>query len=294
VQPFQGAKKSVRSRLDGQVLLGNDRAVRLEPAPSLARFMEAPLGCFWPGDSFFYWCASPTLYGFSLWGRPGAADLEKLCAALLVELTPGAQPHRSLVDASLVEEVDPAAFEVLQRYVKQHREALSKRVTKLALVRPAGLVGAVVAGFYAVLDSPYPTQAFTEVGPALEWLEVEPSVGELISERRAALSGVSPLVGQLRAVFAALGPRSEVAEVAKQLSLSPRTLQRRLEALGTSFQKEHLTHRLRAAQQSLLETDQAITAISFDAGFSTPQHFSAAFRKFTGLTPTQFRSRKGT
>lgn len=266
--------------------------VRLEPAPSLTRFMEAPVGRFWPGDSFFYWCASPTLFGFSLWGRPGADDLERLCAALLVELGPNAGPHRSLVDASLVEEVDPAAFEVLQRYVKQHRAALATRVTRLALVRPSGLVGAVVAGFYAVLDSPYPTQAFTELGPALSWLEVEPAVTELISERRAALSGVSPLVGQLRSVLAATGPRSGVADVAKQLSLSSRTLQRRLEALGTSFQKELLSHRLRAAQQALLESDQAITAISFEAGFATPQHFSAAFRKFTGVTPTQFRSAK--
>jgi AraC-like DNA-binding protein len=265
--------------------------VRLEPAISLARFMEAPVGHFWPGNSFFYWCASPTLFGFSLWGKPGAADLERLCAALLVELGPHAQAHRSLVDASLVEEVDPAAFEVLQRYVKQHRAALAERVTRLALVRPSGLVGAVVAGFYAVLESPYPTQAFTELTPALGWLEVESSVAELISARRSELSGVSPLVGQLRSVLAALGPRGVVGDVAKRLSLSSRTLQRRLEAEGTSFQKELLAHRLRSAQLALLQSDQAITAISLEAGFSTPQHFSAAFRKFTGLTPTQFRSR---
>ena len=266
--------------------------MRLAPAKSLSRFMEAPVGLFWPGDSFFYWCASPTLFGFSLWARPRAEDLERLCAALLVELSPRAEPHRSLVDASLVEEVDPAAFEVLQRYVKRHRAALAQRVTKLALVRPSGLVGAVVAGFYSVLESPYPTQAFTELGPALEWLGVEVSAAQVISARRAELSGVSPLVGQLRSVLSAGG--SQVAEVAKQLALSSRTLQRRLGAEGTSFQKELLRHRLRSAQLALLQGDQAITAISLEAGFSTPQHFSAAFRKFTGLTPTQFRARKQT
>lgn len=266
--------------------------MKLEPAISLARFMEAPVGRFWPGDSFFYWCASPTLFGFSLWGRPGADDLERLCAALLVELGPHAKPHLSLVDTSLVEEVDPAAFEVLQRYVKQHQVALSKRVTRLALVRPSGLVGAVVAGFYAVLDSPYPTKDFTELGPALEWLGVEPSAEATISSRRAELSGVSPLLGQLRSVLTAMGPKSAVDDVAKQLSLSSRTLQRRLGELGTSFQKELLAHRLRAAQVALLESDQAITTISFEAGFSTPQHFSAAFRKFTGATPTEFRKKK--
>lgn len=264
--------------------------MKLEPAQSLARFMDSPVGRFWPGDSFFYWCASPTLYGFSLWGRPGAEDLERLCAALVVELSPRAQPHCSLVDASLVEEVDPGAFEVLQRYVKRHRAALSKRVTKLALVRPSGLVGAVVAGFYAVLDSPYPTKDFEQLEPALAWLGADGA--QTILERRAELSGVSPLLAQLRSVLAAMGPRAEVADVAKHLSLSSRTLQRRLGALKTSFQKELLAHRLRAAQVALRDGDQPITTISLEAGFSTPQHFSAAFRKVTGLTPTQFRARK--
>ena len=132
----------------------------------------------------------------------------------------------------------------------------------------------------------FPTQAFAELGPALEWLGVQVSFADVVSARRAELSGVQPLVAQLRSVLAASGPRSSVEDVARQLSLSSRTLQRRLEELGTSFQKELLTHRLRAAQVALRETDQAITSISFEAGFSTPQHFSAAFRKFTGLTPT--------
>ena len=203
--------------------------MKLEPAPSLARFMESPAGRFWPGNSFFYWCASPTLFGFSLWGRPNAEDLDRLCAALLVELGPHAEPHCSLVDASLVEEVDAAAFEVLQRYVKQHRAALAKRVTRLALVRPSGLVGAVVAGFYAVLEAPYPTQAFAELRPALEWLGVDATIEPVLAGRRAELSGVSPLLGQLRSLLGALGPKSEVADVAKRLSVSSRTLQRKLE-----------------------------------------------------------------
>ena len=267
--------------------------LQLEPAPSLAHFMDAPVGHFWPGASFFYWCASPTLFGFSLWGRPRAADLEHLCAALLVELGPRAQAHQSLVDASLVEEVDPAAFEVLQRYVKQHRAALARRVTRLALVRPAGLVGAVVAGFYAVLDSPYPTQAFPELEPALAWLAAPSDLSAQLSARRGALSGVSPLLGQLRAVLEASGPRSAVDEVAQQLSLSSRTLQRRLGELGTSFQKELLRHRLQAAQVALAKSDLPITTIALEAGFSTPQAFSAAFRKVSGLTPSQFRARGG-
>lgn len=261
----------------------------MEPAGSLKQFTAHPVGKSWRGERFVYWCAAPNLYGFALAGRPTADDLERLCSALVVELEPSAKPHGSLVDASAVTEVDPAAFEVLQRYVKKHAAALAKAVTHLALVRPAGLPGAVVAGFFAVLDSPYPTQVFNDVGAALAWLEAPAALGAELEALRGELSGVTPLVAQVRRVFAAEGKVS-VADVARALGLSQRTLQRRLTDDGTSFQRELQEHRLRAAQQAL-ESDAAITAIAFEAGFATPQHFSTAFKKFSGLSPTEWRAR---
>jgi AraC-like DNA-binding protein len=78
--------------------------------------------------------------------------------------------------------------------------------------------------------------------------------------------------------------------VAKTLGLSQRTLQRRLTLDGTSVQRELLEHRLRRAQRAL-EGDEPVTAIAFEAGFATPQHFSTAFKKFTGLSPTEWRAR---
>ena len=92
----------------------------MEPAGSLKQFTAHPVGKSWRGERFVYWCAAPNLYGFALAGRPTADDLERLCSALVVELEASAKPHGSLVDASAVTEVDPAAFEVLQRYVKKH------------------------------------------------------------------------------------------------------------------------------------------------------------------------------
>jgi AraC-like DNA-binding protein len=255
----------------------------------LKEFTAAPVGRSWRGQTFVYWCAQPALYGFALGARPTSEDLELLCRALLVELEPGAVPHGSLVDASLVEEVDPRAFEVLQRYVKKNAAGLRKAVTRLALVRPPGLPGAVVAGFYAVLDSPYPTQVFDDVAAAVAWLGAPRGLGAELEALRGELSGVAPLTGQLRRVLAA-DAEASVTEVAKKLGLSQRTLQRRLSDEGTSFQKEQLELRLRAAQRAL-EGDAAITAIAFEAGFATPQHFSTAFKKFSGLSPTEWRAR---
>ena len=261
-------------------------------ASTLAAFIERPVGQAWRGESFVYWCASPELFGFSLWGRPSAEDIERLCTALAVELGEGIVPHASLVDAALMNEVDPGAFEVLQRYVKKNRAVLAKRVTKLGLVRPAGLPGAVVAGFFGVLDSPYPTQVFEDAAAALKWLGADAGLAEALQTQRAAFSGVAALVAQLRAVLGSLGPAAEVNAAAKALGLSQRTLQRRLSDLGTSFQRELGEHRLRAAQRALDDGTQPITAIAIEAGFSTPQHFSTAFKKFTGLSPTEWRARR--
>jgi len=261
----------------------------LEPAGTPARFAARPVGRYLVGEGFAYWCASEELFGFALWGRPGRAAMEQLAAALRVELEPRTPPHRSLVDTSLLEAVDPSAFEVLQRYVKEHHAALTQKVTRLALVRPPGLVGAVVSGFYQVLDSPYPTQAFEAVGPALDWLEADAGWGAPLEALRAEVSGVAPLLSALRAVLSGLGARTDVGEAAKRLGLSQRTLQRRLAEQQTSFAVELNRQRMLVAQRLMRESDAPLTELAIDAGFASLQHFSAAFRKATGKTPTAWR-----
>ena len=36
--------------------------------------------------------------------------------------------------------------------------------------------------------------------------------------------------------------------------------------------------------------DQSVTDLAFDLGFSSSQYFSTVFKKFTGLTPSQYRA----
>jgi AraC family transcriptional activator of pobA len=40
-------------------------------------------------------------------------------------------------------------------------------------------------------------------------------------------------------------------------------------------------------------TNQAITEISYDLGFSDPSHFARFFRKNTAMTPLEFRAHRG-
>jgi AraC-like DNA-binding protein len=214
----------------------------------------------------------------------------------VLELDARVPPHASVVDAGGLEGGDPTAFRAAEAYLRRHGPALAARVTRLALVRPTGIGGAIVAGAFEVLPRPYPVAVFGDVAAAFGWLAAEgspdlPADGAaLVASIRAQASGTAPLLGELRVL---LDERRDlaVAQAARRLGLSQRTLQRRLGELGTTFQDEVGAARIRQARQLLLDGDAPLTRIAFEVGCSSLQHFSALFRERTGESPSAFRKR---
>jgi AraC-like DNA-binding protein len=78
-------------------------------------------------------------------------------------------------------------------------------------------------------------------------------------------------------------------EVAHILSMNRRTLNRRLEALGTSFQKILDEVRFEAARQLLDATKIPLTEIAACLGYSESSAFSRAFRRWSGEAPSSRR-----
>jgi AraC-like DNA-binding protein len=76
------------------------------------------------------------------------------------------------------------------------------------------------------------------------------------------------------------------------LGISERTLQRKLGEAGTGYLNELAEARVRAARRLLLESDAPLTAIAYDVGCASLQHFSALFRKRTGESPSAFRRKR--
>ena len=179
----------------------------LSPAASVDDFSAAYEGRYSVGRGWVHFCAHGGLFGIVFFGRPGGDDVERLVRSLKVELQPNVAPHRSLVDARRLEGVDAGAFQSLYRYVREQSAALRRQVTQLALVRPEGLQGAVVAGFYSVLDPPYPVKIFADPRGGLEWLgeKTEPIAGEL-DAIVAGLIGQSPTVAGMRSCRVAKPP----------------------------------------------------------------------------------------
>ena len=259
---------------------------------------KSPTGRYVAGEKFVHFCESARLWGVILWDRPEESDALELGRSLVLELAPPALPHASIVDASRLGGTDPRAFGALERYLDAYQEPLSRQVVCLALVRPSGIHGAVVAGIFEVVRRPYPVAVFDRTEQALSWIDGQASLGIDVSEIADELerlyvevAGTPPYLGKLRALLEQNLRDLGIAEAAKSLGVSERTLQRRLAEAGTSFLDELGAARVRAAQTLLLESDAPLTVIALDVGCASLQHFSALFKSRTGESPRAWRDK---
>lgn len=62
-------------------------------------------------------------------------------------------------------------------------------------------------------------------------------------------------------------------------------------AFGVGFAEYARQYRLRAAARSLMTEAARVSDIAYRSGFQTPSHFTAAFRKRFGVSPSAFRRR---
>jgi AraC-like DNA-binding protein len=249
-----------------------------------------PIGAYVALPRALAFCARRSLWGFCLWGTPTEADTKRLVPLLALELAAGVPPHASLVDVRRLDAGDPRAFAVLARYLRNNFEVFRTRVTRLALVRPAGVLGATVAGFYQVAGAPYPVRVFEDVAAAAGWLRA-PELAAQLDAAVAEASGLPAVVLALRRWLDAHLADASLARAARAVSRAPRSLQRDLASSGSSFQREIDAARIRLAKRLLAETESPLTEIAYDVGCASPQHFSTLFRRVVGARPSAWRAR---
>lgn len=119
------------------------------------------------------------------------------------------------------------------------------------------------------------------------WAAFEPE----LRQRLADLEGTATTAKRVRAALLEGLPSGLVSmeAIADRLALSKRTLQRRVEAEGTSFKQILNETRETLARHYLAKTALPAAEISFLLGFEEPNSFHRAFRAWTGTTPESFR-----
>jgi AraC-like DNA-binding protein len=83
-----------------------------------------------------------------------------------------------------------------------------------------------------------------------------------------------------------------IDEVSRELAMSVRSLQDGLKKEGTTFQNILTDVRKEVAIKQLSRPEINITDVAFLSGFSDVSVFSRNFKKWTGLTPTEFKNQK--
>jgi LacI family transcriptional regulator len=85
-----------------------------------------------------------------------------------------------------------------------------------------------------------------------------------------------------------------VEDVASAAGISRRNLERKMrQTLGCTVYEEIRRRRLLLAKNKLRTGKRSLTGIALDSGFNSSSDFSKIFRKFEGMTPSDYRNRFG-
>lgn len=120
------------------------------------------------------------------------------------------------------------------------------------------------------------------------WDTFEPSLRKRLSE----IEDHDSHADRVRAALLELLPAGETTmdAVARELAVSARTLHRRLQAEGTSFQAVLNTTRESLARHYLTNATLSAGEIAFLLGYEEPSSFYRAFHHWTGQTPERVRA----
>jgi AraC-like DNA-binding protein len=125
----------------------------------------------------------------------------------------------------------------------------------------------------------------------------DPALFHYLERHAAAVAAGLPTNTELSARVRRLvtdslrGGEPTQARTAKALGMSERTLQRRLRDEGTTFARIVDGTRRELSEHYLSEPNVAAFEVAFLLGYSEPSAFHRAFRRWTGMTPQEYRQR---
>jgi AraC-like DNA-binding protein len=263
----------------------------MDPASSVESFHAERFGRWFGGRHFIVWSSDPSLGGGVAWGSPNDADVDLLARALGFELDPERDvPFDIIVDGHRLEGFTGDVFERFTRDVGPVFLKNQQLIKRVAVVAPPGLFGAVLLGTPPSMGANHAWRAFAEPAEAYAWLG-RPEMHERVELIVGVATGLTQLLEPLRQWLLLHLEHPILAEAARSLGRSARTLQRELTDAGTSFRGELEAVRVELARQLLHEEELKLEVIAQRVGCTSPSAFSAMFARATGESPSDFRAR---
>ena len=264
---------------------------RLRIASDLDDFMRRPVGSGILVETNFLWCASPTLGGSTGWGSPTGAQAERVMHAVEAIFHPDVGPQMDIVlDGFQLEQVNPGVVFAIFEWTRKNLERLRNRIRRQVGVSPPGLGGLMLAGMLPMLGEPYRFQVVPT--PEEAFRVVLGSDGDALREEISGyvdrFAGTPPLIGELGGLLRSHKGDLTLERAAQRLRRSARSLQRDLEAAGTSFRGEQAKARLVAAAELLAANDDKLAAIAARLGISASS-LNRLIRDRVGKTVEEWR-----
>jgi AraC-like DNA-binding protein len=129
-------------------------------------------------------------------------------------------------------------------------------------------------------------RSMLSMGPN-QWRKRMPAIGikQRLEDEQSMTHAVSRAL-RARVIF----PDTSLEDIASEFSMQPRTLNRRLQAEGTTFRELINDARFEVARQLLKGTRMRIADIALALGYANTSGFSHAFQRWSGTPPSEWRS----
>ncbi len=228
-------------------------------------------------------------------------QFKPLIGPLRLDLSVTRQRTTVVIDFSGIELPPPTSLVLgeLAFFVQFARLATRERIVPLALTSPMKLPGGEqLSDFFGITPtrSKQVSVVISSVDAAMPFVSENPRMWDFfepgLKERLAELDSAASTTERVRSVLLDSLPsgKSAVADIARRLAMSKRTLQRRLTAEGTSYQEVLDDVRKGLAMHYLRNSSIPSAQIAFLLGFKDPNSFFRAFQSWSGSTPESVRS----
>ncbi|WP_428247071.1 helix-turn-helix transcriptional regulator [Ferrovibrio sp.] len=161
-------------------------------------------------------------------------------------------------------------------------QAIGCRGLDIEMIDANGTALAALRDDRILLDTAIPTESLAVW--RLRWRQ-QPPVAAI-----QPLSETAALSERLYVLFDGDPFRTwSLAQAARALGLSPRSLQRRLAEAGARYAGIQRDARVKRATRAMLAGPASLAEIGYASGFADQAHFTREFRRVTGLRPAEWR-----